>query len=122
MVERAAVLCKGKVIEASDFPGLEPAAGSPAEARPAGAPKSLAEAVEFFLDGKLGAPPSDGKIWDSTLNVVEDILLRRALSRTKGVRLRAAELLGIHRNTLRKKLDGEAAAESPAEADSSQER
>ncbi|MBI4604168.1 MAG: hypothetical protein HY721_19595, partial [Planctomycetes bacterium] len=34
-------------------------------------------------------------------------LVRRALERVKGVRLQAADLLGIHRNTLRKKLSAE---------------
>jgi DNA-binding protein Fis len=44
---------------------------------------------------------------------VESILLAWALKRVGGVRLRAAELLGIHRNTLRKKLDGGVEPEAP---------
>ena len=39
------------------------------------------------------------------MEVVERTLLNEALGRCDGVRLRAADLLGIHRNTLRKKAD-----------------
>ena len=54
--------------------------------------------------GSASTPPADGKIWDVTMEVVEAELIRVALERTGGVRLQAADLLGIHRNTLRKKL------------------
>ena len=105
-VERAVVLCDGKMIHVNDLPGLGSEALPPAESVAAG-PRSLAEAVDLYLEGRFGPPPEDGKIWTQTLGTVEDVLIRRALERVGGVRLRAADLLGIHRNTLRKKLDGE---------------
>jgi len=133
-VERAVVLSDGKLIVASDFPGLgdrvegaertavgdtgaaigdRRAAAGPGSASAAGreagwtspgSPATLAEAVELYLDGVFGSPPPDGEIWSGTMQVVEDVLIRRALQRVGGVRLQAADLLGIHRNTLRKKL------------------
>jgi DNA-binding protein Fis len=48
---------------------------------------------------------SSREIWSDTMEVVEKTLLSEALERCDGVRLRAADLLGIHRNTLRKKAD-----------------
>jgi Nif-specific regulatory protein len=110
-VERALVLCDGKEIQAADLPGLRVA--SRGDSVPSGGvPGSLRDAVRHFLDGSsdglpvgsASTPPADGKIWDVTMEVVEAELIRVALERTGGVRLQAADLLGIHRNTLRKKL------------------
>lgn len=105
-IERAVVLCDGQLIQPADFPGiLEGFAARPEDgALGSVGPRSLAESVEHFLDGAYGQPPADGKIWEETLSVVEGVLIRRALARVNGVRLQAADLLGIHRNTLRKKL------------------
>ena len=104
IVERAVVLCDGKVIQVSDLPGLSGGQAPLAHEPPAGGPRNLGEAVEHFLDGKFGPPPQDGEIWDRAIHVVEEVLIRRAIERAGGVRLRAADILGIHRNTLRKKL------------------
>jgi len=111
-VERAVVLCDGKEIQVADLPGLRGAVRGDSTTS-GGGPGSLRGAVRHFLEGSLegspagspGVPPAaDGKIWDATLGVVESELIRFALERTGGVRLQAADLLGIHRNTLRKKL------------------
>lgn len=107
-VERAVVLCDGKEVHAEDFPGLRGVA-QVGSASPDVGPVSLKDAVRHFLKGApegnpATPPPVDGKIWDTTMNVVEAELIRFALERTDGVRLQAADLLGIHRNTLRKKL------------------
>ncbi len=39
------------------------------------------------------------------MRAIERVLLTGALERSRGVRLRATQLLGIHRNTLRKKAE-----------------
>jgi Nif-specific regulatory protein len=103
VVERAVVLSEKEVIEVHDLPDL---AGGEARHAPASAsgPRNLAAAVECYLDGRLGPPPPPGKLWDTTLRHVESVLVRRAMGCAGGVQLQAAELLGIHRNTLRKKL------------------
>ncbi len=108
-VERAVVLSDGKSILPTDFLGIldrpAVAAGNGEAARAMVGPQTLTESVEYYLDGIFGPPPTDGEIWDKTMSIVEEVLIRRALSRVKGVRLQAADLLGIHRNTLRKKLN-----------------
>ncbi len=48
--------------------------------------------------------PSDGTLYHSALSAFERPLFEHALRRTGGNQLRAARLLGINRNTLRKKL------------------
>ena len=43
-------------------------------------------------------------VWQDVMGTVEAVLLRLALQAAGGNQLRAAELLGINRNTIRKKL------------------
>jgi len=51
------------------------------------------------------AKPADGALYDAALAAFERPLLEHALAETGGNQLRAAQLLGINRNTLRKRLD-----------------
>ncbi len=100
-IERAAVLSGGGVIDAVDLPDLD---ARPGDGEAGAGFESLADAVDAYLDGRLGRAPEDGVIWDAAMDVVESRLIERAMDSADGVQLRAAELLGIHRNTLRKKL------------------
>ena len=57
------------------------------------------------LAGFLAAdPPGEGQIYDAALAAFERPLFAHALAATGGNQLRAARLLGINRNTLRKRL------------------
>ena len=68
-----------------------------------GAPESdIGGAVAEWLDKSQFAP---GTLYHSALAVLERPLFQHALKRTGGNQLRAAQLLGINRNTLRKRLD-----------------
>ena len=81
-----------------------------AEAPADGAPRSsetLEQAVErhlklFMAAHKDGMPIRD--LHDRVISEVERPLLRLALSATRGNQIKAAALLGLNRNTLRKKL------------------
>jgi len=85
-------------------------AGSSSVASAAGAsegPHSLSEFVEHHLaqlNASLagGLPPAG--LYDRVLAEVEPPLIRSVLSLTNGNQLKAAEILGINRNTLRVKL------------------
>jgi len=68
----------------------------------AGGPGDLAGAVEHWL---AEAQPSPGTLYTQALAAFEKPLFEHALRRTGGNQLRAAHLLGINRNTLRKRLD-----------------
>ena len=76
--------------------------GSTAEA-----PANLGEAVEQYLSRLFAAYdknlPPDG-LYERVLAEIEPPLLRLSLSLARGNQVRAARLLGMNRNTLRKKL------------------
>jgi two-component system, NtrC family, nitrogen regulation response regulator GlnG len=74
---------------------------------PAGQSKGLADAVEQHLARYFSAfgkeLPPDG-LYDRVLEEIERPLLILTLAVTRGNQIRAAKLLGLNRNTLRKKL------------------
>ena len=80
--------------------------GSAAESPPAGKAK-LNEWMEAYLSDYFGAygdqlPPPG--LYDRVLRDVETPLITAALAATRGNQIKAAELLGLNRNTLRKKV------------------
>ena len=72
-----------------------------------GAGRSLGAAVEMHMEqyfqrhGDILPPPG---LYDRVLREIELPLIALTLSATRGNQLKAAELLGINRNTLRKKI------------------
>jgi two-component system nitrogen regulation response regulator GlnG len=70
-------------------------------------PSTLAQLVErklssYFADQPDGLPPAG--LYDRVLEEVERPLIQLTLSATRGNQVRAAEILGLNRNTLRKKI------------------
>jgi two-component system nitrogen regulation response regulator GlnG len=85
----------------------EPHAAKPQviQAEPMG--DNLLDAVERHLEAYFaahtdGLPPSG--LYDRLIREVERPLIMRSLDATRGNQIRAAELLGLNRNTLRKKI------------------
>ncbi len=74
---------------------------------PAAPPKSLMESVELHLDSYFakfkGELPPPG-LYHRILREVEEPLINATLAATRGNQIKAAELLGVNRNTLRKKI------------------
>jgi two-component system nitrogen regulation response regulator GlnG len=103
---RAATFAHGAVVEARDL--LDPMV---AERRRLGGQN---ESFEDWLRARLGplvrsfpepsaTAPSD--LHALVVGTAERVLLDLALQRTGGNQLRASELLGLHRNTLRRRMD-----------------
>jgi two-component system nitrogen regulation response regulator GlnG len=96
---RLALMAREETIDAAGVQAL-------LDQRPALAPP--AEDADFgsALDAWLAdaAPPS-GTLYHSALAAFERPLFEHALAETGGNQLRASQLLGINRNTLRKRLD-----------------
>ena len=70
-------------------------------------PKSLMDSVEHHLEAYFakfkGELPPPG-LYHRILREVEEPLVNAALAATRGNQIKAAELLGVNRNTLRKKI------------------
>jgi two-component system nitrogen regulation response regulator GlnG len=96
-IKRALVLSTGEVLAPDAFAFLAPPAAAPGEGGP-----GLEGLVAREVDGALAAGERD--LYEAVLRRIERPLLERVLAHTGGNQLRAAALLGINRNTLRKKL------------------
>jgi two-component system, NtrC family, nitrogen regulation response regulator GlnG len=57
---------------------------------------------QYFYAHKNTSPPKE--LYDKVMAILEEPLLRETLQHTQGNQLRAAEILGINRNTLRSRL------------------
>src|SRR5438445_10707903 len=107
LVRRLAALYSQEVIGAGIVEaelGDAPSTGDPAEG-PSG--EGLAGAVERHIKGYFaahkGGLPAAG-LYDRVLREVERPLILLTLGATRGNQIRAAHLLGLNRNTLRKKI------------------
>ena len=63
--------------------------------------RKTASALDAWLSE---AYPPEGQLYDAAIAEIERPLFAHALAQTGGNQLRAARLLGINRNTLRKRL------------------
>jgi two-component system nitrogen regulation response regulator GlnG len=106
LMRRLAALHPAETITADvvDAELAEAAAPATPEAQPA---ETLERAVERHLSGVLqahreGLPVRD--LYDRVLAEVERPLLRLALAANRGNQIKAAAMLGLNRNTLRKKI------------------
>ncbi len=111
VMRRLAALCPDEVIGASvvraELSDAEPPA--PAEAASEGTPANepLGRAVErhirqFLSAYRDGIAPAD--MYDRVLAEVERPLIQMTLAATRGNQIKAAAMLGLNRNTLRKKI------------------
>ena len=109
LMRRLAALCPEEIIT-GDIIGIELADAEPPSAPVAGAvagPDTLSRAVErhikeFFATHNDGVGVTD--VYDKILAEVERPLIRMTLAATRGNQIKAAAMLGLNRNTLRKKI------------------
>ena len=112
-VEHALVLARSGTVMPSHLPPALPAfqtAGnaSTAEGR-------LKEAVTELAHALLKDPELNGDVYDRFLQAVEKPLLATALSQAGNQCAPAARVLGLHRTTLKRKLDQHGIAEGSGE-------
>ncbi|MCA9178492.1 MAG: sigma-54-dependent Fis family transcriptional regulator [Planctomycetales bacterium] len=100
-IERAAVLARGRPLSVADIPPPEQHhAPTTVGALDQAVAAWCQQALQRFAD-ENGAK---GGVHEELLRQVEPILFRIALEHTGGNRARAADLLGMHRGTLRERL------------------
>ena len=107
LMRRLCVLCPDDLISGAVVTQEISARPSSAAAPQAAQPQRLAQAIEAHLrryfDLHGDSLPPDG-LYDRILKEMELPLIALSLSATRGNQVRTAELLGINRNTLRKKI------------------
>jgi DNA-binding NtrC family response regulator len=96
-VEHAALLARGGTIDPEHLPVF-------AEAADDIPIPDLDQAVREWMRARLAGQPLPDNLYQQFLDAVEPTLLATVLERTGNNRVAAAQLLGIHRATLRKKL------------------
>jgi two-component system, NtrC family, nitrogen regulation response regulator GlnG len=106
LMRRLAALYPQEMIDAEAV-GAELAEAEPPAESGARGPETLEQAVERHLKAfvgahKTGMPVHD--LYDRVLAEVERPLLRLVLAATRGNQIKAAGMLGLNRNTLRKKI------------------
>jgi len=102
VIYRLALMSREDAIDAAalvDILGAEPELVSHGDGQGAG---SIGAAIEAWLEREQ---PASGTLYTSALAVFEKPLIEHALGQTNGNQLRAAKLLGINRNTLRKRVN-----------------
>ncbi|BDV41985.1 acetoacetate metabolism regulatory protein AtoC [Geotalea uraniireducens] len=102
-IKRAVILSSDPLLTPADFPGLH--------IQHKGGPTAADElSLEALVDMKLRASLTNldkmesGDIYNLVLKQVERPLIRFVLEKTRSNQVKAAEILGINRNTLRKKI------------------
>ncbi len=102
VIKRAVILSSDPLLTIEDFPVLTPAGGGTAP----GDDVSL----EFLVDRKLRSSfvnvdkLDSGELYNMVIEQVERPLITFLLEKTRWNQVRAASILGINRNTLRKKI------------------
>jgi two-component system nitrogen regulation response regulator GlnG len=103
-IEHAVIVARGGQIEPEDLPPSAPAAGiAPSEEM---SPETLLpQLIRQWTESRLNEARDYDDLYERFLGVVEPALLSATLSHELGQCTSAAKRLGLHRHTLRKKLD-----------------
>jgi two-component system nitrogen regulation response regulator GlnG len=99
-VRRCVVLARAESVGEGDLATMLPALRGATAAPARSLEDAVREAARVWLEGNARS----GSLYEGLLAQVERPLLEVALERSGGNQLRAAEVLGMNRNTLRKKL------------------
>ena len=104
LIQRLAALYTQEVIELADIEyELGERNAAPADPDSKGLAKSVEERLTTYFGAHDGELPAAG-LYDRVIREVERPLITLTLQATRGNQIKAAEVLGVNRNTLRKKI------------------
>lgn len=104
-VEHALIVAREGTITADHLPpalSFPPSADADQKSDPT---QSIATLIQRWAEEQLNGSEQAGELYDRLLELVEPPLLEAALKKHRGQCAAAARTLGVHRTTLRKKLD-----------------
>lgn len=104
-VEHAVIVARSGSIEPEHLPPPAPPLGPAVSAADRSLDDRLAELIRQWAQDQLAQPAEEGQLYENLLRVVEPPLLAAVLEQQRGQCAAAARLLGLHRTTLKKKLD-----------------
>lgn len=116
-VEHAVIVARSGSIEPEHLPPPTPPVWPAAPTADRSLEDRLADLVRQWAEARLAQPGEGGQLHEDLLRVVESPLLAAVLQRHHGQCAGAARALGLHRTTLKKKLD-QYGVESAGEAES----
>jgi two-component system nitrogen regulation response regulator GlnG len=102
-IDHALLMARGRAILPEHLP--PPLTSAPSTGSPATADDAIVAAVHQWAEQNIHDADLAGRVYDRLLTVIEPPLLDVAMKNHKGQCATAARTLGIHRTTLRKKLD-----------------
>lgn len=102
-IERALVLSRGGALEPAHLP--PPALPLLAAKTPPDPEGGLKQLIEFWTASHLEAATERAELYEQFLAAVEPALLQTVVNHYRGQVAAAARVLGLHRTTLKKKLD-----------------
>jgi two-component system nitrogen regulation response regulator GlnG len=104
-VEHAVIVARSGSIEPEHLPPPTPPVWPAAQEADRPLEDRLADLIRQWAEARLAQPAVEGQLYEDLLRVVEPPLLEAVLQRHRGQCAGAARTLGLHRTTLKKKLD-----------------
>jgi len=104
-VEHAVIVARSGSIEPEHLPPPTPPVWPAAQAVDRSLADRLADLIRQWAEARLAQPAEEGLLHEELLRAVEPPLLAAVLERHHGQCAGAARMLGLHRTTLKKKLD-----------------
>jgi two-component system nitrogen regulation response regulator GlnG len=109
-MEHAAVVCRGQTIDTVHLPPALPSlvpGGAGNEAGEQNIDGRLSELLHSWTNDQLADPEQRGRVFERLMQLVERPVFRAALEQAGGNFSKAAQSLGVHRTTIRKKLEAD---------------
>jgi two-component system nitrogen regulation response regulator GlnG len=104
-LEHAVIVARGGSIQPEHLPPPVASAAFKSLGDAPSTEESLRTLVREWAQQRLADPQAEGRLYDELLAVIEPPLFRAALEKHRAQCATAARSLGLHRTTLRKKLD-----------------